>query len=408
MSFDVYALRKEFPFFSEYKDLAYLDNGATSQRPQKVIDAVNEFYQKYNANPFRGLYDLSVEATDRYEAARRKAARFINADSENEIVFVRNATEALNLAAFSLGEMCVKEGDEIIISVCEHHSNMLPWRHMADRKKATVKYLFCKEDGSFSLDELKTLLTDKTKILAVTAMSNIFGRINDIKSMAELVHEKNAYIVADGSQSVPHSHTDVKALDCDFLAFSGHKMLGPMGIGVLYGKSRLLENMPPFLTGGEMIENVSLEEVTYAGIPHKFEAGTVNAGGAVGLAKAIDIIDDIGMDNIIKHEEALTRIAFEGLSDIPHVHILGSDDYKDHNGIITFKIDNVHPHDVSQILADNDIAVRAGHHCEEPLHRYLNIPSTTRASLMFYNTEEEIRRFIDCVKEIRPLMGFRD
>lgn len=406
--FNVNDIRKDFPFFENNPSLAYLDNGATSQRPKCVLEAINEFYFKYNANPFRGLYDISVIATDTYEEARKKVAHFINAKSPEEIIFTRNASESINLLAFSLGEMCVREGDEIIVSIAEHHSNMLPWRHLAQRKGAKVKYLHCLSDGSFSLEDLKSLLSDRTKIVAVTAMSNIFGRINDIKAMAQAAHEKGAYFAADGAQSVPHSITDVTDTDVDFLAFSGHKMLGPMGIGVLYGKKELLDKMPPYMSGGEMIENVSVDEITYAALPHKFEAGTVNAGGAVGLAKAIDYIDSLGMVNIIKREDALTQMAVTEMKKLPHVHVLGSDDPKEHNGIVTFKIDNVHPHDIAAILADNNVAVRAGHHCAEPLHQFIKIPSTTRASLMFYNTEDEVERFVKTVSEIRGMMGYKD
>ena len=292
MSLDIQKIRSDFPFFDN-SDLAYLDNSATTQRPRQVVEAVADYEYHHNSNPFRGLYELSIDATERYEAARAKVAKFINAKSDKEIIFTRNASESLNLVAYSLGEMCLKEGDEVITTVVEHHSNMLPWRLAAKRYGATVKYLECEEDGSFSLEKFKSLLTDKTKIVAMTAMSNIFGRIIDIKSFAAAAHEVCAYFVADGAQSVPHSKTDVQNLDVDFLAFSGHKMLAPMGIGVLYGKEELLKKMPPFLSGGEMIEYVTFEDITYAELPHKFEAGTVNAGGAVGLAAAIDYIEQI-------------------------------------------------------------------------------------------------------------------
>ena len=407
MSFNINEIRKDFPFFSS-TGLAYLDNSATSQRPRQVVEAMNDYEYFHNANPFRGLYELSIDATERYEAARKKVAEFIKAESDTEIIFTRNASESLNLVAFSLGEMCLTEGDEIITTVVEHHSNMLPWRHSAARHGAKVKYLECEADGSFSLDKFKSLLSDKTKIVSITAMSNIFGRIIDIKAFAEAAHAVGAYFVADGAQSVPHSITDVKQLGVDFLAFSGHKLLGPMGIGVLYGKKEILEKMPPFLTGGEMIEYVTLDDVTYAELPHKFEAGTVNAVGAVGLAAAIEYIESIGLHNIEERELELTRIIFDGMKEIPHVTVLGSDKAEDHHGIVTFKIDGVHPHDIAAIIADANVAVRAGHHCAEPLHQFLGIPSTTRASLMFYNTEEEIERFLDIVKKIRPMMGYPD
>lgn len=405
MSINVQEIRSDFPFF-EKSDLAYLDNSATTQRPRQVVEAVVDYEYHHNSNPFRGLYELSIDATDRYEAARHRVAEFINASSDKEIIFTRNASESLNLVAFSLGEMVLGEGDEIITTVVEHHSNMLPWKHAAMRHGATVRYLECEPDGSFSLEKFKGLLSDRTKIVSMTAMSNIFGRIIDIKSFAKEAHKVGAYFVVDGSQSVPHSVTDVQKLGVDFLAFSGHKLLAPMGIGVLYGKQEILEKMPPFLTGGEMIEYVSLDDVSYAELPHKFEAGTVNAGGAVGLAAAIDYLEQIGLHNIEERELELTRMALEGMQQIPHIVVLGSDKAEEHHGIITFKVEGVHPHDIAAIIADANVAVRAGHHCAEPLHQFLGIPSTTRASLMFYNTEEEVQRFLDIVKQIRPMMGY--
>ena len=405
MSLDIQKIRSDFPFFDK-SDLAYLDNSATTQRPRQVVEAVADYEYYHNSNPFRGLYELSIDATERYEAARTKVAKFINAKSDKEIIFTRNASESLNLVAYSLGEMCLKEGDEVITTVVEHHSNMLPWRLAAKRYGATVKYLECEEDGSFSLEKFKSLLTDKTKIVAMTAMSNIFGRIIDIKSFAAAAHEVGAYFVADGAQSVPHSKTDVQNLDVDFLAFSGHKMLAPMGIGVLYGKEELLKKMPPFLSGGEMIEYVTFEDITYAELPHKFEAGTVNACGAVGLAAAIDYIEQIGIEAIEERELELTRMALEGMQAIPHITVLGSDKAEEHHGILTFKIDGVHPHDIAAIIADSNVAVRAGHHCAEPLHHFIGIPSTTRASLMFYNTEEEVERLLEVMKNIRIMMGY--
>ncbi len=400
-------IRRDFPFF-EKNTLAYLDNSATSQRPRSVVEAVEDFYYHRNANPFRGLYDLSVEATDAYEAAREKVARFIGAESSTEIIFTRNASESLNLAAYSLGELVLREGDEIVCSVVEHHSNLLPWQHAAGRAGARVKYLEPEADGSFSPEKLDELMSERTKIVALTAMSNVFGQMNDVKALAAVAHKYGAYYVADGAQSVPHGSTDVQELDVDLLAFSGHKMLSPMGIGVLYGKERLLDRMPPFLTGGEMIETVSLTGVTYAELPHKFEAGTVNAGGAVGLAAAIDYLESVGMDRIVEREKELSRLAYSLISEIPHIELLGAKDPEGHHGIFTFRVEGVHPHDVAAILADRDLAVRAGHHCAEPLHQYLKIPSTTRASLMFYNTEEEVERLAEAMRSIRPVMGYGD
>ena len=403
---DVTNIRKDFRFFDNTK-LAYLDNSATSQRPERVIEAEADYYRFSNANPFRGLYDLSIEATEKYEEARRVVAGFIGAKEDAEVIFTRNASESLNLAAFCLGELLLEPGDEIITTVVEHHSNMLPWQHAAKRKGATVKYLTCGIDGEFSQDEFKALLSPKTKIVAMTHMSNIFGRIVDVKSFADAAHAVGAVFVLDGSQSVPHIKVDVKELGVDFLAFSGHKMMAPMGIGVLYGKREYLEKMPPFLTGGEMIEHVSLDEVTYAEIPHKFEAGTVNGGGAVALAEAVRYIEEIGMDAMSERELYLTELALKKVAEMPHVTVLGGKTAEEHHGIITFKIDNVHPHDVAAIFADGNVAVRAGHHCAEPLHQHLGIPSTTRASIMFYNTEEEVERFCNVLAEIRSVMGFK-
>jgi len=404
--FDVYTLRKDFPLLTS-SSLAYLDNSATSQKPAQVLAAVEHFYREQNANPFRGLYELSDSATTAYEDARALCAEFIHAKDPCEIIFTRNATESLNLLAYSLGRGLTAE-DEILSTVAEHHSNMLPWQHTARAIGATVRYLHPDREGNFSLKEFKTLLSSKTKIVAMTQMSNVFGRAIDLKPFIDAAHEAGAVFVADASQSIAHMSVDVQALDVDFLAFSGHKMLSPMGIGVLYGKTKLLEKMPPFLTGGEMIEYVTLEETTYAPLPHKFEAGTVNAGGAVGLGAAIRYLQAMDREASFAHEDALTARAMDALKQIPHVNILGAKDPADHHGIVTFTIDDVHPHDVAAILAEANVAVRAGHHCTQPLHQYLGVPSTTRASLMFYNTFEEIDRFTDCVSRIRTLMGYKN
>lgn len=404
---DVKEVRKDFPFF-ENQTLAYLDNSATSQKPKCVMDAEWQFYKDSNANPFRGLYDLSVRATDAYEDSRELAREFIGAADTGEIVFTRNASESLNLVAYSFAPLVLEAGDEVLVTIEEHHSNMLPWRFAAERAGATVKYLDVDITGEITPDMVKEALTPKTKIFAVTQVSNIMGRTNDIKAFAKICHENGTYIVADGAQSVPHMPVDVQDLDVDFLAFSGHKMLSPMGIGVLYGKRDHFEKMPPFLSGGEMIEYVTRDGQSYAELPHKFEAGTVNAGGAVGLAAAIKYIQSIGMENIQERENALCAYAYAGMKEIPHITILGSDDPMDHHGILTFKVDGVHPHDVSAIFASNDIAVRAGHHCAQPLLQHIGIPNTTRASMMFYNTEEEIDRFLAVLKTIRGEMGYAD
>lgn len=373
-----------------------------------MIRAVTDFYENCNANPLRGLYEIAQNATEKYEAAREKVRQFIHAKSTEEIIFTRNATESLNLVAYSYGLMAFQPGDEILVSIMEHHSDMLPWQQAAKRTGAVVKYLECDRQGRITEEDLRNAITDKTKLVAVTQVSNVLGVRNDIRAFAKICHEKGIVIVADGAQSVPHMPVDVQELDVDFLAFSGHKMLGPMGIGVLYGKREYLEKMPPFLTGGEMIESVSRDGAVFAQPPHKFEAGTVNAGGAAGLAVAIDYIENIGFEQIQKREDALTALAMEKIREIPFVHIMGQENPEQHHGIITFTVDGVHPHDIAAILDADHIAVRAGHHCAQPLLRHLGVMASTRASLMFYNTEEEIVKFTESLKEIRRKMGYAE
>lgn len=401
-------IRGQFPILKD-RNVVYLDNAATSQKPPCVTDAVSQYYRMYNANPMRGLYELSVDATNAYEDSRKTVADFIHANRSEEIIFTRNASESLNLVAFTYGADNVKgPEDEIIVSIAEHHSNMLPWRELAKRTGASLKYLECKSDGLMTPEDLERIISDKTKIVAITQISNVFGRVNDIKGMAKVAHNHGAVLVCDGAQSVPHIPVDVVGLDVDFLAFSGHKMFAPMGIGALYGKYELLDKMSPFLHGGEMIEYVTKDKVTYAEVPHKFEAGTVNVGGAVGLAEAIRFMERFGWDAIKCREDALTRFAFNRMKEIPHVNILGSDNADEHHGILTFTIDGVHPHDVAAIFNSQNIAVRAGHHCAQPLHQHLKSLSTTRASLAFYNNEDDIDAFIDCLKGIRGKMGYED
>ena len=404
---NVNEIRKDFPIF-ENRDIVYLDNSATSQKPSQVIDAVTDFYRSCNANPLRGLYELAQTATEKYESAREKVRQFIHARSGNEIIFTRNATESLNLVAYSYGDLMLRPGDEILVSIMEHHSDMLPWQQAAKRTGAIVKYLECDQQGKITTEDLKNAITEHTRIVAVTQVSNVLGVKNDIRAFAKICHERGIAIVADGAQSVPHMPVDVQELDVDFLAFSGHKMLGPMGIGVLYGKKEHLEKMPPFLTGGEMIESVSREGAVFAQPPHKFEAGTVNAGGAVGLAAAIDYLGNIGFEQIQKREDCLTCILLDEIKRIPYVHVMGSEEPLEHHGIVTFTIDGVHPHDVAAILDADHIAVRAGHHCAQPLMQHMGVMSSTRASLMFYNTEEEVERFIASLKTIRRKMGYAE
>jgi len=397
--------RKDFDILNS-DDYVYFDNAATSQRPNQVLNAVTDFYRTANANPLRGLYDWSMRATEQYEGARRVVADFIGADTPEEIIFTRNTTEAINLVAYSYGLDNVSEGDEIVISVMEHHSNMLPWQMVCKKKNARLVYLEPDEEGVISREEYESKITDKTKIVAICHVSNVMGVTNPVKEIAEYARSKGAIVVVDGAQSTPHMKVDVKELGADFFAFSGHKMLGPMGIGVLYGKKDLLEKMSPFLTGGEMIEYVTRTDATYAELPHKFEAGTVNAAGAVGLAEAIRYIENIGFDEIEAQEHKLTALLMEGMSKLPYIKIYGSKDPKKHCGIVTFTIDDVHPHDISSVLNEDHVCIRAGHHCAQPLMQFIGAGSTARASLYFYNTEEEVKIFLDKLAKVREVMGY--
>ena len=396
--------KQDFPLLTG-QDIAYLDSAATAQRPRAVLDAVRDFYETANANPLRGLYALSMEATDRYENARERVRRFLNAKSTGEIVFTRNTTESLNLVAYSYGLNNLGPEDEIVVSITEHHSNILPWQMVARQTGAKLKYLECEPDGSFPDERLDAVFTDKTKLAAIGHVSNVLGRVNPVEKVIARVHKNGGVAVVDAAQSAPHMKLDVQALDADFLAFSGHKAMAPMGIGVLYGKRVLLEAMPPFLTGGEMIESVTREGATYAELPHKFEAGTVNAGGAVGLAAALDYLEQVGFDEIHAREQALTRLAFDGLTSISGVHILGSNDPAEHCGILSFTVDGVHPHDIAAILDEDEVAVRAGHHCAQPLLTHLGVRSSARASLAFYNDEDDVERLIRSLNAVRGKMG---
>lgn len=409
--------RKDFPFFKaidehnskENAQLVYFDTSATAQRPFIVLDAMKHFYATANANPLRGLYDLSERATQAYEHSRETVANFLNTKDSCEIIFTRNASESLNLIAYSYGMSKIQAGDEIVITGMEHHSNMLPWRMVCQAKGAKIVYLDCdKKTGIIPDSEYQTKITNKTKIVAMTQVSNVLGVENPVKKVAKMAHAVGAVMVVDGAQSVPHMKVDVQDLDCDFLAFSGHKLGGPMGIGVLYGKKDLLEEMPPFLQGGEMIEYVTRDSVTYAELPHKFEAGTVSAGDAVGLAAAIRYIQSVGFDFIEEHEQKLSKIMMDGMKKIPHVHFVGSGNPLDRHGIITFTIDGVHPHDIATLLSDEHIAIRAGHHCAQPLGQYLGVQSSARASLYLYNTEEEVEYFVEKLSHLREWSGYKD
>ena len=397
--------RQDFPLLRE-NPIVYLDSAATAQRPDVVVEAEMEFYRKYNANPLRGLYSLGIEATDRYEEARECVAKFIHAASAKEIIFTRNATESLNLVAYSYGLSHLQKGDEIVVSILEHHSNQLPWRMVAEKTGAVVKYLECDRQGHISDADLQAAFSEKTKLVAVTQVSNVLGIRTPIDKIVALAKKSGAVVVLDAAQSTPHMEVDVQKLGVDFLAFSGHKLMAPMGIGVLYGRKKLLSEMPPFLTGGEMIQTVTRDKVVYAELPHKFEAGTVNGAGAWALAAAIRYLQEVGYEQIQKQELLLTTQLMDGLKKVPHVQVQGSPDPKEHCGIVSFTIDGVHPHDVSSILDADGIAVRAGHHCAQPLMQQIGVMSTTRASMYFYNTEEDIEKLLASVQTIRRRMGY--
>ena len=371
-----------------------------------IIQAERDFYEKSNANPLRGLYALAEKATKEYEDARKTVADFIGAADSSEIIFTRNATEGLNLAAYCLSQIMLKEDDEIVVSIMEHHSNLLPWQQAARRTGAVLKFIECSKDGVITDEAFENAITDKTKIVAMTQISNVLGSKNDIKKYASYCHDRGIVFVADGAQSVPHIPVNVQELGVDFLSFSGHKMFAPMGIGVLYGRKELLSEMSPFLTGGEMIRTVTRDKVVYAELPHKFEAGTVNGAGAWALAAAIRYLQEVGYEQIQKQELLLTTQLMDGLKKVPHVQVQGSPDPKEHCGIVSFTIDGVHPHDVSSILDADGIAVRAGHHCAQPLMQQIGVMSTTRASMYFYNTEEDIEKLLASVQTIRRRMGY--
>ena len=401
---DVQKIRQDFPLLRDYSE-AYLDNAATAQRPQCVLDAITDFYSHSNANPLRGFYPLSLAATDAYENARARVAKFIGAENPGEVIFTRNASESLNLVAYTYGMDNLGPGDEVAVSILEHHSNMLPWQMVCRKTGATLRYLDCEPDGSFTDETLEKGINEHTKLVAVTHVSNVLGCVSPVEKIVELAHKVGAVVVLDGAQSVPHMPVNVTKLGVDFLAFSGHKLMGPMGIGVLWGKMQHLESMSPFLTGGEMIESVTRNGAVWAEVPHKFEAGTVNAAGAVGLAAAMDYIENIGFENMMAQEHKLVVRAMEGIETIPHVTVLGDKDPGNHTGIVNFLVDGVHPHDVAEILESDGVNVRSGHHCAQPLLAHLGCRASTRASFMFYNTEDEVDRLVESLGTLRGRMG---
>ena len=390
--------KKDFPILLE-NNIAYLDSGATTQKPREVIDAVDRYYKTKNANPHRGAYSLSIEATQVYEQTREKVAKFINSQSSSQIIFTKNASESLNLIAYSYGLDNLKKDDEIVLSIMEHHSNLVPWQYVAKKTGSKLKYMYINDNFELSDEEIKSKITDKTKIVGITHVSNVTGTINNVEEIIKYAHSKGAIVVLDASQSIPHMKIDVQKLDADFVVFSGHKMLSPLGIGVLYGKKELFENMTPFLMGGDMIEYVYEQETTYAPLPSKFEAGTQNVGGVVGLGAAIDYIEKVGYDNIEKIEKELVKYAKEELEKLKYVKLYMTSNENNHSAVISFNIIGVHPHDVASILDSQGVCVRSGNHCAQPLLRYLGIDSTCRASFYLYNTKEDVDRLVEAIKK---------
>lgn len=395
---------EDFPILKQSingKRLAYLDNGATTQKPQYVIDSLNNYYQKDNANVHRGVYQLSQRATAAYEKAHETVARFLNAKFE-ETIFTKSTTESLNLLAYSLGST-LKEGDEIVLSQMEHHSNLVPWQQLAKEKKFILKFIPLTKDYRLDMDAARKLITPKTKIVSIVHMSNVLGTINPVKELAKIAHSVNALMIVDGAQSVPHMPVNVKELDCDFLVFSGHKMLGPTGIGVLYGKQELLEKMKPFLYGGDMISEVTFENSTWNDLPWKFEAGTPNIAEAIGLSAAIEYLEKIGMEKVFEHDVYLTSYALEKLSQIDGLKIIGPGNLEERGSAVSFTLEGVHPHDLSEILDRFGVAVRGGHHCAMPLMSVLGLNSTTRASFYVYNTKEDVDVLIEGIKKAKEI-----
>ena len=400
--------RKDFPLLRQEmngRPIVYLDNGATTQKPESMIRAMCGYYGGCNANPHRGAYALSVEATDIYETARERVRRFIGAKEAREIIFTKNATEALNLVAYSYGLSNIGPGDEIVLTIAEHHSNLVPWQRVAKAKGAALKYIYLEKDGNLSEKDIAEKITKKTKLVAVTHVSNVLGLVNPVRRVADRAHEAGAVVVVDGSQSVPHLAANVQELGADFFAFSGHKLLAPMGVGVLYGRAALLEAMPPFLSGGDMIEYVEEQESTYAELPAKFEAGTQNVGGAAGLTAAIDYLENLTFARVKAVEDDLLSYALPRLRALPWIELYGCDSERDNKtGIVTFNVKGVHPHDVSTILDSEGVAIRAGHHCAQPLMKYLGQAATCRASFYFYNTRQDVDRWLDALDKVREVM----
>lgn len=385
--------KKDFPIF-ENKDITYLDSGATTQKPTSVLEAIEKFYKNENANPHRGAYGLSIEATEIYENTRDKIAKFINAKHREEIIFSKNASESLNLIAYSYGLDNLKKDDEIVLSIMEHHSNLVPWQMVAKKTESKLNYMYINDNFEISDEEIETKITDKTKIVGITHVSNVLGTINNIEKIIKYAHKKGAIVVVDGSQSIPHMEIDVQKLDADFFVFSGHKMLAPLGIGILYGKREILNKMNPFLMGGDMIEYVYEQETTFAPLPNKFEAGTQNVEGVIGLGAAIDYIKNIGYNKIQEIEKEVTSYARQELSKSEYLTLYLTPNEEKHSSVISFNIKGVHPHDVASILDSENVCVRSGNHCAQPLLRSMGIDSTCRASFYIYNTKEDVDKLV--------------
>jgi cysteine desulfurase/selenocysteine lyase len=398
--------RHHFPLLRQWvngKPLIYLDNAATSQKPQVVIDAMMRYYQEENSNIHRGVHFLSARATLAYEDVRRKAKQFINASHEHEVVFVRGTTEAINLVAGTYGRASVRQGDEILVSAMEHHSNIVPWQMLCEERGARLTVIPMNDRGELELDAYAALLTPRTKLVALVHVSNALGTINPVREMIAMAHERQIPVLIDGAQAVPHRAVDVQAMDADFYAFSSHKMFGPTGVGVLYGKTALLEAMPPYQGGGDMIRSVTFERTTYAGLPHKFEAGTPNIGGAIGLGAAIDYIQQVGLTSIAAFERELLAYATETLLAVPGLRIIGTAAEK--ASVLSFVLEGIHPHDIGTILDHEGIAVRTGHHCAQPVMQRFGVPATARASFAFYNTKEEVDALVRALHKVIGVLG---
>jgi cysteine desulfurase/selenocysteine lyase len=403
---NVLKIREDFPILKRQvngKPLIYFDNAATSQKPETVIDTIDRYYREYNANIHRGIHKLAEEATLAHEEAREKIGKFINARHSEEIIFVRNATEAMNLVALTWGRANVGKGDKIVLTIMEHHSDIVPWQLLANEKGAQVEFIKIDEHFMLRQDEIHKLIDDKTKIVCVTQASNVLGTINPIKEIARAAHQSGALLLVDAAQSVPHMRVDAKDADCDFMAFSGHKMLGPTGIGVLYGKRELLQNMPPFLGGGEMIREVHTTGASWKDIPYKYEAGTPNIAGAIGLGAAVDYLNKIGMQNVHEHEKEITEYALNRMSEVKGLVTYGPRDVKSRVGVVSFNLGDIHAHDLASILDEEGVAIRSGHHCAQPLMEFLNVPAMSRASFYIYNTKEEVDVFINTLEKARKL-----